>query len=253
LRLRGDLFATEKSVPVMRGSKAETLYLKCSHQAVQSSLSLREEIAMRNNKVLVLVEVGLAVALAAVLNLLAARLPINIAGGSISLSMLPIAVVALRRGVSAGFAAGFIFGALDLLFEPFIVHWAQVLLDYPLPYALFGVGTGLLAKPYKALFAGKAAQVTQEETPRPVTTGLSGQISQGSLLIVAAVIIGGLLRLVTHILSGVIFFAEYAGGENVWIYSIVYNASYMLPSIVITLLVTLIIVPILARVVPVQK
>ncbi|MDR3315268.1 MAG: energy-coupled thiamine transporter ThiT [Coriobacteriales bacterium] len=210
---------------------------------------------MRNNKVLVLVEVGLAVALAAVLNLLAARLPINIAGGSISLSMLPIAVVALRRGVSAGFAAGFIFGALDLLFEPFIVHWAQVLLDYPLPYALFGVGTGLLAKPYKALFAGKAAQAVQssQETPRPVTTGQSGQISQGSLLIVAAVIIGGLLRLVTHILSGVIFFAEYAGGENVWIYSIVYNASYMLPSIVITLLVTLIIVPILARVVPVQK
>ncbi|MDR3307697.1 MAG: energy-coupled thiamine transporter ThiT, partial [Coriobacteriales bacterium] len=53
---------------------------------------------MRNNNILVLVEVALAVALAAVLNLLAARLPINIAGGSISLSMLPIAVVALRRG-----------------------------------------------------------------------------------------------------------------------------------------------------------
>jgi len=208
---------------------------------------------MRNNNILVLVEVALAVALAAVLNLLAARLPINIAGGSISLSMLPIAVVALRRGAGAGFVAGLVFGALDLLFEPFIVHWAQVLLDYPLPYALFGLGAGLLARPYRALFTAQPTSAPAPAAQPTPPTNPSTWLSLGSLVIAASVVVGGLLRLVTHILSGVVFFAEYAGGENVWVYSIVYNASYMLPSIIGTLIVALIIVPVLAKAVPVVR
>jgi thiamine transporter len=41
-----------------------------------------------------------------------------------------------------------------------------------------------------------------------------------------------------HVLSGVIFFASYAPeGQNVWIYSLVYNASFMAPSVIITAVV----------------
>ena len=42
------------------------------------------------------------------------------------------------------------------------------------------------------------------------------------------------------VLSGVIFFAEYAEGwSSVWVYSIVYNGSYMIPEIIITSLAAL--------------
>jgi len=191
---------------------------------------------MRDKRIVVLVEVALAVALAAVLNMIQARLPINIAGGSISLTMLPIAVVALRRGALPGFAAGFIFGSLDLLLEPFIVHWIQVFMDYPFPYAFFGLGIGLFSSPYL-----KSAQ------------GVPVQLMTASLIAAGAIVVGGLLRLATHIISGVVFFAEYAGGENVWIYSIVYNASYLVPSLVGTLIVALILLPVLATAGPVRR
>ena len=107
---------------------------------------------MRNQRTRLIVDVALAVALAVVLNLLALRLPVNVAGGSISLTMLPIAVVALRRGVLAGALAGTLFGILDFLMEPFILFPAQVILDYPLPYLLFGTVVGLFAGVYNRAY-----------------------------------------------------------------------------------------------------
>jgi thiamine transporter len=194
------------------------------------------ETTMRDKRILVLVEIALAIALAAALNFIAARLPINVAGGSISLAMLPIAVVALRRGALPGLAVGFIFGSLDLLFEPFIVHWVQVFLDYPLPYAFFGLATGLFSGPYL-----KRAEDEDKSL-------------LGSLAVAAvAIIFGGLLRLATHVISGVVFFAEYAGGQNVWVYSIVYNLSYVLPSLTGALILALILLPILDRALPVKR
>ena len=42
-------------------------------------------------------------------------------------------------------------------------------------------------------------------------------------------------RLFAHFLSGVVFFAEYANGQNVLLYSLIYNASYILPDALIGL------------------
>ena len=188
---------------------------------------------MRNTRVAMIVECALAVAMAVVLNFVAIRLPINIAGGSISLTMLPIAIVALRRGPVAGMMAGAVFGAFDLLIEPFIVHWAQVFLDYPVPYLLFGLGVGLFARAYTRLFA----HTTQA-------------VAKGSAIILAGFILGGILRYASHVLSGVIFFSEYAGGGNVLVYSLLYNVTYLAPSLVATVVLALILVPILERAVP---
>jgi thiamine transporter len=193
---------------------------------------------MRNTRILILVEVALAVALAAVLNLLAMRLPINIAGGSISFTMLPIAVVALRRGALAGATAGTLFGVIDLLVEPFILVPVQVLLDYPIPYLLFGLGVGLFSTLYNKTFVS-----------RENNSGLLGS----SFIVVISMLVGWLLRVVSHVLSGVFFFAEYAGDQNVWAYSIVYNLSYLVPSFIASLVLALIILPILAKAVPVQE
>ncbi|MDR2196545.1 MAG: energy-coupled thiamine transporter ThiT [Coriobacteriales bacterium] len=190
---------------------------------------------MRNTRTLVLVEAALAVALSVVLNLLAMRLPIHIAGGSISLTMLPIALVALRRGSVAGAAAGTIFGFLDLLMEPFILVPAQVALDYPVPYLLFGLGVGL--------FSGLYHKGVGKPTTNPILSG--------SAVLVCAVLVGGVLRYVTHVLSGVLFFAEYAGDQNVWAYSLIYNISYLGPSLAVSLVCALLILPILNHAVPV--
>ncbi|MDR1083168.1 MAG: energy-coupled thiamine transporter ThiT [Coriobacteriales bacterium] len=213
---------------------------------------------MRNARILVLVEVALAVALAAVLNFLQLRLPFNIAGGSISLAMLPIVVVALRRGPLAGAVAGTLFGCLDLLLEPFVLVPVQVFLDYPAPYLLFGLGAGL--------FSGLYYRAVEKNERH-----LDGAfIAKGSLIVVAAMLVGGILRLASHVLSGVFFFAEYAAdffaenpsflqagsvdaGLNVWIYSIVYNLLYIVPSVIGVLICALIVMPVLAKSVPVKR
>ena len=56
--------------------------------------------------------------------------------------------------------------------------------------------------------------------------------------IVIGTIIGGLLRYLIHFIGGIVFFASYAPeGEPVWLYSLVYNASYMIPAIILTAVV----------------
>ena len=89
---------------------------------------------MRSERTQLLVEIALTVALSAVLSMLAVRLPINFAGGTISLSMVPILVLALRRGLLPGLIAGALFGCVDYLIEPFFVAPVQVLLDYPVAF-----------------------------------------------------------------------------------------------------------------------
>ena len=218
-----------------------------------------EEVSniMRNTRTLILVELALAVALAVVLNFVQIRLPINFAGGSVNLSMLPIAIVALRRGVLAGAIAGTLFGSIDLVLEPYILVPIQVLLDYPVPYLLFGAGVGLFSETYRKAAARDEHRVT------------GSFIAKGSVIIVIAGVVGGLLRFISHVLSGVFFFAEYAAdffadnpgllqagpadmGINVWIYSVIYNFPYITLSLVAVLLCTLVVMPVLAKAVPVH-
>ncbi|MBQ6452797.1 MAG: energy-coupled thiamine transporter ThiT [Coriobacteriales bacterium] len=190
---------------------------------------------MRNKRILVLVEVALATALSLVLGLWEFRLPFNVAGGSISLAMLPMVVIALRRGPVAGAITGAIYGSFDLIMgKAYILHWAQVLLDYPLPYLLFGLGVGLFVWAYRKSF------------------DKSG-LKKSSAILVAAVAVGGVLRWVAHVLSGAIFFASYAPeGMNPWIYSMGYNAGYILPTVIIVCLASLIVVPALQKALPAE-
>lgn len=156
---------------------------------------------MKNKKVLMLVEIAVMVAFAYVLMLFrVGRLP---QGGSISLQMLPIFVIALRWGGVPGISAGLLFGLLKLMFDPYIVHPAQMLLDYPLAFAAIGVAGFLKDKPLVGILAGGAG------------------------------------RFLMHFLAGVIFFGSLAP-ENMSpvIYSVVYNLTYMGPEIVIAMLTT---------------
>lgn len=186
---------------------------------------------MRSQRTLLLVEVALTVALAAALNFLALRLPINFAGGSISLSMVPIFVLALRRGVGAGLIAGFAFGCVDLVIEPYFLAPIQVLLDYGVAYAAVGL-------------AGLGASVFRRTSERSVLAGVA--------VSVPFMLLGGVARFAAAWTSGVVFFGSNAPkGQPVWLYSIVYNSSYLIPSLIISITAAILILPVLQRAVPV--
>ena len=78
-------------------------------------------------------EMSIAVALAAALGLL--KLFVMPQGGSVSLEMLPILFIAVRRGLVPALTVGVVYGFVQLLLPgAFLVQPVQVLLDYPLAF-----------------------------------------------------------------------------------------------------------------------
>ncbi len=157
----------------------------------------------------VLTEAALAIALAFVLGLITLfRMSL---GGSISLEMVPLILLAVRQGWKVGVIAGAAYGLLNLAISPVILHPIQVLFDYPLPFAALGLA-GLFSPTVRGAIVGTLLAV--------------------------------LVRFLFHFVSGVAFFTSYAPeGWNPFVYSAAYNAAYMVPS----LIVALIAVPVLLR------
>ncbi len=151
----------------------------------------------------VLTEAALAIALAFVFGLLPAfKMPF---GGSISLEMIPLILLALRQGFVVGTVAGFAYGLLDLVIDPFIVHPVQLLLDYPLAFGALGLA------------------------------GFFPPTVRGAILGATVAVLG---RFACHFLSGIVFFSSYAWkGWSPAAYSAVYNAGYLVPSLLIALVV----------------
>ena len=117
-------------------------------------------------------------------------------GGGITLfSMLPTMLLTIMFGRGAGLTSGILFGVTKLLNGGIILHPLQFMLDYILSNMVLGFsdvfGTD---KKYKILL--------------------------GSLF-------ATLLSTLMCIISGAVFFGEYANGMNVWVYSTIYNASSM--------------------------
>jgi len=192
---------------------------------------------MRNERIAILTEIALAVALAAVLNLpfLRIQLPFNFAGGTIALNMLPLLVVALRRGLVPGLVAGALYGCIDAIVDPSVVHPVQFLLDYPVAYSLVGLA-GLSSPLWRRRMAAGASD------------------SSRWLVLVGAMFLGVGGRFAAHWLSGVVFFGVYAPeGQPVWLYSLIYQSTYLLPSFALTFAAALIVFPALERAVPVRR
>lgn len=127
-------------------------------------------------------------------------------GGSITLfSILPIVVCGYLLGTSRGVMAGFCVGLLNLIFGPYVIHPVQLLLDYPFAYGALG---------------------------------LSGLVRNYSNGLTKGYLIGLLGRYVCAVMSGVIFFGEYAPeGFNAWTWSLWYNMTYLAVEGAITLIV----------------
>ncbi len=51
------------------------------------------------------------------------------------------------------------------------------------------------------------------------------------------VIITNTIRYLCHVISGIVFFGSYAGNQSVVMYSLIYNAWYMIPTTIVSLII----------------
>lgn len=172
-----------------------------------------------SNYVRTICEIGMFAAIGFVLDELQGILSKGLfpLGGSIGFAMIAVIVVGFRRGWLPAILTGLIMGCLDIATSAYIVHPAQLLLDYIFPYALVGIPCVL--KYFFDRTDSKANKI---------------------MWLCSAIIIGGLLKFVSHFLSGVIFFADPNGfawgltSMNPFLYSFIYNIAFIGPSIILT-------------------
>ena len=127
-------------------------------------------------------------------------------GGSITLfSMFFMCFIGYLYGPKIGIMTGVAYGILQLIIEPYIYAPLQVLLDYPLAFGALG---------------------------------LSGFFSKKKFGLTTGVIVGILGRYICHVISGYVFFASYAPeGMNPMIYTLGYNATYIVPEMIATVII----------------
>lgn len=133
-------------------------------------------------------------------------------GGSATLaSLLPLILFAMAFGPLEGLLAGFTFGLLNLLLDPYVIHPVQMLVDYPMAYGAV------------ALCCAARLVPVSDRWRLPI-----------------AVVLGYLGKFCMAVISGVVFFANNAAEEGALVYSLVYNFSYIWPELLISLAISLV-------------
>lgn len=162
---------------------------------------------MEHSKTRMIAEAGVAIAIAQVLSFITLfHMP---QGGSIkAASLVPLMIFAYRWGGTRGIWAGVVYGVLHFLLGfKSSIHYLSIILDYLVAYGAIGV-CGYFKD------------------------NLTGLVS-GSIVAIA-------LRWFASVTSGAVVFASYAPqGQNPWIYSMIYNASYMVPDGILNIIVLL--------------
>ena len=168
------------------------------------------------SKTRILTECAVMLALATALSLLKlVDLPY---GGSVTIAcMLPVVIVSYRSGIRYGLLTGLAMGVLQQLLSlntlSYVSTWqsvlAVILLDYVIAFAVIGFG-GIFRK----IIRNQAAAIVL-----------------GSILV-------GLLRYLCHVISGCTVWAGLSiPTEAALTYSLIYNATYMLPETIVLIIV----------------
>lgn len=126
-------------------------------------------------------------------------------GGSVTLlSMLFIVLIAYWYGPYVGLMTAVAYGLVQFVMEPIFYTVPQMLLDYPLAFGALG---------------------------------LAGFFNKKKFGLQIGYLVGVVGRFVFSTLSGIIFFASYAPeGMHPLVYSMGYQASYLLPEAIVTLI-----------------
>jgi thiamine transporter len=192
----------------------------------------KEELIMVNqSKILFLVEIAIFSALAFLLDQLSGFLTGRFwpNGGSVSIAMVPVIVMAFRWGLKGGLLTGFIFGALQVaLGTAYVVHWFQVFVEYFLAFTVVG---------FAGLFANQVQSGLKE-----------GEGKKWVTFIVIGTIVGSFFRFLVHYIAGIIFWASSApeGVPVAW-FSLTYNSPYMIMSAIISAALLLVLIPSLPK------
>lgn len=182
------------------------------------------------SKTLFITEVAVFSALAYLLDFYANILSLKIwpQGGSVSIAMVPVFLIAYRWGIKGGMLTGFILGLLQ-----FILGFSQIytivqgIIDYFIAFTVLG---------FAGIFAGKMKDALNEGKRSWVTD------------VVLGAFLGSLLRYICHVISGIAFFGEYAPkGQPVLIYSLLYNGTYMLPSFILSAILVVLVIAALPK------
>ncbi len=172
---------------------------------------------MENQKTKRLVESAIMLTLAAILSVLKiVELP---AGGSITIaSMLPIVIIAYRYGTAWGLGIGLIYGVIQQLFGldnlSYFTTWqsivAVILLDYIIAFAVIGLS---------GIFRNKIK-------------------NQATAMMLGALLVC-ILRYICHVLSGATVWKGLSIPTSAALtYSVIYNATYMIPETIVLLVAT---------------
>ncbi len=129
-------------------------------------------------------------------------------GGSITFaSLLPLMIYCAMFGTRRGVVVCLIYGVLQAIQDPWIIHPMQFLLDYPLAFGMVGI-SGIFIE--RNVFKGKKV-----------------------LGFALGAVIAVLLRYFCHVCSGVFAFASYAGeGYTAVAWGFLYNAFAFLDMLV---------------------
>ncbi len=160
---------------------------------------------MKKTSTKMLIEASIMIALAQILSYIKVyEAPF---GGSVTAgSMIPLILFSLRWGIKQGIFAGVVYGMLQFLLggSIFSLHILSIFLDYLIAFGVLGLAGIYRNSKYGALL--------------------------GTFIAISA-------RFVSHLLSGVIVWKIYAPeGMNPWIYSSLYNITYLGPELVISLI-----------------
>jgi len=170
--------------------------------------SLRSESLRR------MVTCAVLIALGTVLSIIQIPFPWLIWGGSVTLlSMLPICMVGLMYGPVWGIGSAFVFSVIQLMLSR-VGAWGLsptvfavcVIFDYIVAFTVLGV---------VGFFKGRSNTV-----------------------ILIGVGISVFLRFICHFITGITIWEASMPDSfsNIWIYSLLYNGSYMLPELIFTVI-----------------
>lgn len=143
-------------------------------------------------------------------------------GGSITLaSMLPLMLYSYMFGCRRGLIAGLVYGFLQAIQDPWLLHPAQFALDYLVAFMAIAL-TGCLRN----------------------VPALKGKMRTQFTL---GAIIAGVTRFVSHFFSGAFAFGVFGAGyaddygiailSNPYIYSLIYQSMYVIPEVIIAIVV----------------
>jgi thiamine transporter len=154
------------------------------------------------------------------------------AGGSIGFAMVPVFIVAYRRGLIPGVLCGLVLSVVQMLGGIYVINgsgnlgafgpFLQVMLDYVLAYTVVG-------------FAGLFSKLYQN----------SGTKGFKILFVSLGSILGGLLKYLMHVIAGAVFWLNQGATfgsltDSTALYSWVYNGAYSIPNIIICTIIMII-------------